>query len=1271
MPFSDLQALRDALRGFVVAGEHGRRLRLPPDGLGWEPLAVFIRERLPLIGGELVLDPVSEPEIVGDAVVLSGQFDSWLGQPGALVAFAFDLADGGQPSLLVRLDPTDPRQPFPIRDWNLGNSFPTWALLESPLTSLRFEAPAFLASSIARAAAPSRPALERGLSFAAETLKLDGPLAPLEAIPQLRPSGLEGRIDGTIEAPHTLIASAPIRAIPFGYLDLPVRFGAVSTDPDRGQTIDDPPPAVATWLQLSSELRVGGESVPPIPLLLRFERLGSLLRLVADLRAISTYGLDQFATVLHDAPIGSYLSGVIDLPRLVELRDLSVSIATRRPVGIAAVGLSLGTARRLVVVEGWVELPDVQVDFMVDDPAGRADITAVLSGEFDFLDGIAVTVRGIYPQLLFTGSVDTDPPIPFERIVRRFLPTLGSFPDISLSRLTALADLTARRYAFELGVRSGWQIPIGIASFQLEEATLSLGYLVGASQAFSGELTAEALLLGRDGREIARFGAGWVMPSTSFLLEGEFPEISLTALAETLTGGSIPASGLPQIFLRDSRVRFEMQSEATRALRLTGTTTYEFSLGTTIDAEKIGQADLALAVRRGSGERDGVVVGLVVRPDWTPDAIWSGLSDVFDVLTVRDAGLILSSIRDDDFSLPNLRGSWVPDRVRPGVTFFAALLLDGDALSILRGLFSSEIEFDLLAYIDTSDLKRSEIAARLPADDGKGAISFTGLELAIKPGAGEFSLAAGAIFTVAGERVTLEGSGVLRIGTTPSASFAIGIANWREPFGIKGLTLETFGLSFSVSTGTVAIGLLGSFLIGSDPRDRFRFAIGGSIVDFEAPGGFVFKLESASGRALKVMDLVHDFTSVDLRDVPLLNGLAFTRLDLFVVADPGGWDAPDHHRYEQGIGVDADLTLYDEWRLRLKLEANKVRGLLADGSISNAIVIGDLLVISDYTGRTGPSVHIDTSGLKPMALSNTQRIEERRRRLTQPLPEGIKPAVLGINPYTVITNGEQSTTYFAFSGAIRLLGIKEESFAGSVTDGGFEVNFHTKLANLYSADFSASLSRSDGFAGHAEGRFDFSLDFPDGVSIGGIRIIPPVVVRGPRAFLSIDLALSLGAASAGFALSFDWGPVHIAVDFHLTVTAELLARLWDEIVVWIRSHVEQFFADILDSAERFVELLRKGFLWAGQTALEIVRILAEVFSVDNLVRMAQLLVDAARFVFTEMVDALMEGLGATFEAAVAALQAIGDFCAMAVNESVLYGPQEPPAITTTTGGTPR
>jgi hypothetical protein len=84
-----------------------------------------------------------------------------------------------------------------------------------------------------------------------------------------------------------------------------------------------------------------------------------------------------------------------------------------------------------------------------------------------------------------------------------------------------------------------------------------------------------------------------------------------------------------------------------------------------------------------------------------------------------------------------------------------------------------------------------------------------------------------------------------------------------------------------------------------------------------------------------------------------------------------------------------------------------------------------------------------------------------------------------------------------------------------------------------------------------------------------------------------------------------------------------------------------------------------------------VRILSEVFSVDNLVRMAQLLVDAARFVFTEMVDALMEGLGATFEAAVAALQAIGDFCAMAVNESVLYGPQEPPAIMTTTGGAPR
>jgi hypothetical protein len=1260
MPIEDLQQLLHAVRDMIVAD--GQRFELAPGALQSPSIEALVLESFPLTGGKWVLRAPSEPRISGDAVVMSGTMELFLGVSSAMLQLGFDLQDAGAPSLLVELAPLD--QPIPPSSWNLGSAYPVWAEQRSVLTQLEFQEPSFWFSSIVRPAAESRPSLAVGRTFFAPDLPLSGVLAPLQVLPGLSLSALEGQITGSSAAPHTTIAARPIRPIPIEGLDLPLSFAAVSAAPSSGGKIQQPAPPVETYLRLSSSVQVLAPPAPPMPISVTFGGLSAVIPLRADLQEISQYGMRELESFVRGAPIGSYLDSVFEIGRTVALTDLAVFVGIE-PLSLAAIALGLGTTRPLTIVEHWVELPAVHVDFMVNDPAGSASITAVLTGTFDFLEGIPVLVSATFPQMLFVGSVQSEPPLPLARIVQRFIPSVTSFPEISLTELYLAADFTQHRYAFQLAVQSGWKIPIGIARFELEEASVALGYAADAGVGFTGELSAMAVLFDQHDTEVARLYAEWKLPGANFVLEGTFPEISLTELATTLTGGAVPNSaGLPAIELRDSLIRLRMTQGAERPARLLdtgaerqerpqGTTAYRFDLATTIDAEGIGQASLAFETRRATDGVTGFAAGIVVQPQWKPDALWSGLQGVMKLLSVRDAGLILSSIEDQQFTLPNLDHlAYVPRQIEPGVTFFGAVELTGEVFSLLTELFDGPVELDLYAHVDPSAIANSEIRARLGASAGRNAVSFTGLEIEMKPGSGHFSLTAGATFSMYGERLTLAGEGTIELSPPASASFAIRVSEWVRPFGIDGLTIRTFGLSVDLDELGLGVGVLGDFVIGADPASQFEFLVGGDVKDFEAPDAFVCSLKSVSERPLKVTDLVVQYTRLDLSEVPLLNGLAFTRLEFYVVADPSGWTAPDGHHYEAGIGIDADLTLY-EWELVLKLEVGEKRGILAEGSLSQPVEVLDLLKISDAAGSTGPSLKIDTSAL--LGIPPTSRVNEILARRARPLTPGVLPAVMPLNPYVTLSAALASEkVYFSASGAVRVLGLSE-SFSGSITSDGFEVNFHAELADLFRAEFMAAFAKSSGFQGAARGGFDLDLDFPTGVSIDGWTLLPPLAIQA-SATLDVEVVLKLSEQRVALALDFWWAKTHFNPGFSLDAKAipEVLGELWEQIVKWIRDNEKAFFAELLADVEKWIAALKEGLIWAGQSALEIAEALYHLFGVDGIGRMAELLVEVGRLSFTGMVEALMDVLEVSFEEAVAALRGAGEECAVASNEATIY-----------------
>lgn len=1240
MSMDNLRELLDKIAGFVRQEAGVIVFRMPAEALQSQAVATLVRERLASPTGDFLLRDPTKPEIREETVYLAGYMEPLLGRASAWLEVRFDLADAGRPSMLVAFAPRDPRQPRDPEAWNLGVSFPVWAKWKSVLARLQFDRPAFYFTSIPRPAQGERPALTDPLHFTAAALLPCAAIGILQVLPPDRGfRAWNGAVRGESGKPLMDLQSAPLE--PFSFkpieLSLTMTMHAISSDTVEMNKIYDPPPPVHSFLEVHSQIHLGGAEIPSIPLWVRFGAGSRRLVFHARLDKISTYALSSFAQLVKQAPIADCLKSVVDIGTMVQLQELDIYIDTD-PLGVSAVGLTLGTAAALTIVPHYMEIPTLQVRFMVSQLTDKPTITAVLKGKFTFLDEIHIETMAVFPDLRFIGRLDPDSSLDLARLCRRFVPGI-TLPPVTLDELEVYGFWRDKSYGMRLGLSSDWKIPIGIASFQLAEAHMELQYSAGRGSGFSGAFSAVAHLFSSGGVDIADFYISWDVPG-DLLLQGTFPEIPLSELAKTLTGGFLPVdTGLPVITLKNSRVALRIGKGQENAV--TAATTYDFTLSTTIEVEKIGKAALFFEIRKDTSV--GFVAGLVVQPSWTPAQLWEGLQTVFQYVELQQAGVILSSLKQTDFSLPDMALPWVPKEIKPGVTFFASLLFKGEVFGLLQNLFAVPTALHFYAYIDVANLTRSEIVASLPASSGKGVLSFEGLDIVFKPGQLRFSITAGATFRLFQETLTLRGTGSIQ-AEPPAVAVNVVLANWKNPCGIQGLEIETFGLSIIGGSVGMTLGLMGSFVIGSGER-RFRFKVGGTLIDFQAPGALVFALE-AVGKSLLLADLISQFTPLPPGDVPLIKDLGFKKLDFFVVIDPSGWEAPDGHCYAPGIGIDSGVMVYG-WEAILQMEVSTKKGVVANGSLSKPIVVGDVLTLSDESGTKGPSLAIDTSPLIPGGNDDVVPAPSLRR----------PPSVVGIDRWSLFTTGDNATTYFSASGGVHLLGLQER-FSGEITSEGFAVNFHADLAHLYRARFMCSFSMEKGFVGSAEGRFDLSLDLPDGYSVAGVRIIPPVCIKGPQARLAVDCALSLSAAWLNLELEFHWGSVHIQHKIRLDAAKipGLLADLWNTLKKWLLEHIADWLSPLLNDVKQYLQALADGLLRLGQNALEIGKALYHCFQVTDMRKLAEMLVNIGWLAFDDMVKAVMSLFSVGFNEAAKLISELMEICPITTANAVLKSP---------------
>lgn len=620
---------------------------------------------------------------------------------------------------------------------------------------------------------------------------------------------------------------------------------------------------------------------------------------------------------------------------------------------------------------------------------------------------------------------------------------------------------------------------------------------------------------------------------------------------------------------------------------------------------------------RHDDDGSGFLVGLVVPAAFSPGSLWPDLAKLFGFLTFSNSGLVVSTIEAKASDFPKLPMPSLPGTLKPGVTLFTSLELSGDGFGFLKSLFDPPITLDLSGYVDPEAPLESTFSARLPGSAGHGVLTFNGFTLTLDPAQTTFTLSASATLTINGESVTLEGDGTVIVAPTPTVDFSLQVEQWANPFGIQGLVIQEFGLNATVEDAGLELGFLGEIEIGTSAP--FVLEMGGSLVDFEEPGALVFALKDPDpGNPLTLSDLVKEFTSLNLDRVPLLNGLAFKDLEFYVVADPAGsWTAPNGETFPDGIGLVADV-LFQSWELDLQIQIQWDKGVVASGSISEPITLLNVLTLSDATGAQGPSAAIDTSQLAG----------------TAPAPSA------GIG---------DASPYFSMSGAIQCLGLSE-SFQGSVSDDGFDVNFSASLSSLFTASFAARYARSQSFSGSARGSFDLDLDVPE-LTIDGVSIIPAVHIDGPAASLDIAIALSTSGGSVSLELTFTWGSFNFDVKFSLDAQQmkDALSNLWNHITAWIETNLRTFYQDVLKDMDAFVDAIKDGVLKLGQDAEYVAGALKAAFNTTAKEAAEALL--RIGYLADDIVDALVK----VFEISEAEAVGYVKKCAMSAARSFIYG----------------
>lgn len=1170
------------------------------------------------IGTNLVVNAVADVAISGNTVTLNGTM-SFLGvQNIAVTGVTFGLVDSngnptsnGNPSIFIEF-------PLPVTGgtpWAFSTSFPLLKGAELDLITYQ-SAASFLLTSVAMPQGSDYPALAAGLNF--YTPAISTSVSPLNVIAKLLNattslSGPISVISGSITAlaslqPKITITSPSLTA---GFLDTSFYLQGTSA-PGVGGGLE-------VELAICASVQIG--SVPPIVLSAGVAGGGSLLVLEADLGAAVSYALNDLSSWLGGTSLGSVFGSTsFDLGNDVTVQNVSLFFSTAELVtspssALMAVSIAIGTPTTFswTVIPNYFTLNSINVTFMVNNPLGGnggPSLTATVIGDVTLVDEITLTAMGTFPSGTF--GLSTDAPVYLTQAFEKVGLNLTGFPNLVLEEFEISASVSAGTFGLAADISSDWTIDVGIATIDLQAANIELDYASGTT---SGALSAIATLQAKGGSEVAQFTSNWSIPG-AFTLEGVFPEISLTDLANTIASAaslSLPST-FPEIDLQNSQIELVVQP-GQGGNQPTGTT-YDLTLSTTITFGGTAGLDFVAEIVD-SGQGSGFVVGI-----WSENWVWSpadlsGWASIFGTIlggiTFSNSGLVISTLPQTSLTLTGAPSN-LPQKISQGLTFFTEIGFGTSPLAVLSNFFGNATGIALYAVL-ADPLTNSVFTAIIGDTTSTSRYDFSGLQLQVTAATETFTIQAGVTFTftdtngqdvtidfVGGGSISMEGEFDIYFVLTASESetdmmnAALLSANralasgpptsspgWVNPLGINGLTIDNFWGEIGFGTEGLQLGFGGDIGVGDVNLELDL--VGG--FEAEVPYVDVFKFSIAAdspGNSITLTQLVQTFTDLNLSWVPLLSDISLSEFMVAVVLAPTGWTNPATGQlYKAGFYSSGNVTFFG-YNIVFDIEIIFQSGIQASGYISAPINLGNgVFVLSDSTGTKGPQGSIDTLAL---------------------------------------TGSGNDGPYLTLSGSLTLLGMTD-TISATIT-GATSWTFSWLSSNfIFTEAVSCSLENGD-FNATASGSLSLDIDTGSGVTLGGYTIIPPIDVS-----IVLNMTITI-AINPGFTFTvtgtFGFGSQTLSVSLTLAITS--WSDLKNLLITYFEQYPEQLFGDLVNDVTKWATAIGDKVI---QITDDVATVLKGAFNV--LQGDAAALLQAAGYTLDEAVQALQNVWDATEEEA--------------------------------------
>ncbi len=1006
--------------------------------------------------GKLVIEGVTLAQ-QGDIVTLAGATGASVPLNGMAIGARFAPGSGGVEMTLTATPPAG---------WLFSAGWPL--LANGCLDQLSVTEATLTLSSVAVPQGAAKGITFAGLiGFPADWSALLWLLGSAPQLPVSGPIGQQGTAPSFALSAKSWSAELPV----LGPLSISLVF---SSTPVPGAP--RPPGGFAyvpqTALGVSAEIVIAGAKVP---IFADLSVLGGTVPIMADVSGLPPVKLTDLASVLDQIDLSAAMPPPSGWDPGLSF-TLKALLFTLNPAAkqLISVGLNLGTTTSWPITPGLSAGP-VTLTFLID--IAERQVFAALAGDINFTGG-SLGLGAYYPGFVFTGGLSPGSRISLSSLLSPVLTGAPALQALVVDQLGfVVRPLKGGSFSLFTGLTGDWSFPVGTATLALTNAYLQLDRPGGASSAgTSGMISARGQLTPPPGTgDPIAIDASLALPG-GFSLTGKVPDLHLSELARKLTGIP-PAAGLPEIDLTSGEVAVALNS---------ATGDYTLAVTATASAGGTTLGSAIFAVRRAPGTF-GFIAGVVANAGWSPAKLskdWSdALGGVFDNLTFRDSGVLVSTLPSGSaVGLPGMNMPSLPGAASPGFTFFSTLELQGPILGPLAGLFDQGVTLGLLAMVNIEDPKQSKFQAVFTGLSHNNAVAWTSVLVAIVPDPLTLTIQAAVTLTIQDEQLSLAGQGTISMDG-PSARLTLMLAKaWAQPFGVADLVIEQFGLQIGLESAGVTIGLLGSFVIGTGPR-TFTLLIGGSLIDFEAPGALIFRLQSNDPQdPLMLYDVIRQFTSLDLSSVPVLNAIGFKELAFAVVDDPAGFVMGDY-RFPPGIGIAADILVHS-WEAKFNLQVSKDHGIVGSGSINQPIKIGEVFSLSDATGQTGPSGSIDTS-----------RLPDRTDRL----------ALEQLHQRRALRLGDEQP-YFTLDGKLAFLGL-DATITASAAGKTFDFDLDFAFLNTVTAHLACHLVDAANFAGDAE--IGFNLDVTVGpYEVDGITLIPQVHIQSPGATLGLAIKVA-------------------------------------------------------------------------------------------------------------------------------------------------------------------